>query len=294
MNYHDELVRLGLAEPSAEFGTGTKTPPALPPETQDFIPPTWYGLLEYALTSGTEKGCMIFGPRGSGKSTAIRHLAEAHGASTVSLQCAHGMQLDSLLGTWTVVDGQTVFVHGPLAVSLLTGSWLIAEEFNVAHPGIWSVLNNLTDKTGDSLRLPSGEVIPPHPDFRVAALYNEGAQYGGTREVNAALKRRLMPIYADYPDKEREMKILRNLTGATDGRLESVLGVAEMIRAANLRFDLSTDILARWMNIAERGILSWSESFEKVITDLLGSPEVSAPQRAVMAEIAAQTVNQWS
>lgn len=255
----------------------------------EFVTPSWYPILKYAMES--EKGCCLFGPRGCGKSTAIRHLAREVGATTELLQCAANMQIDSLLGSWTSEGGSLKFIDGPLTIAVRNGSWLLAEEANVIHPGVWSMVNTLTDQTGEGLRLPTGEVIKPSKSFRLILLYNEG--YTGTRDVNAALKDRLMPIYTGYLPVEDEVKLLERMTGATNEECGRVQGAADMIRKADLHFDLSPRSLSRWIRLVKQAGFTWKRAYEIAIMDLLGTPETAAPQRAVLNEIAANTVDQW-
>lgn len=280
--------------------TPSATVPSKPHSTA-FIPPAWYPMLRYALTAVNangkpERGAMIFGPRGSGKSTAIRELAKQVGAKTATLQCASNMQIDSLIGGWTVSNGTTVFVEGPLTICVRNGWWLLAEEANVIAPGVWSAVNTLTDKTGDGLLLPTGELIDNHADFRLILLFNEGTGYQGTKEVNAALKRRLVPVYADYPDAASEKKILANLCPYLSSRqIDNLINCATMVRAAGLdRFDLSTDILARWADTVREGVGPWPECFKWVIMDLLGAPSITIQARQVLAQIALQCgMDKW-
>jgi hypothetical protein len=171
------------------------------------------------------------------------------------------------------------------------GQWLIAEEANVIHPGVWSMVNTLTDHTGEGLRLPTGEVVPNHPEFRLVLVYNEG--YAGTREVNAALKDRLMPIYCGYLEAAHEAQLLASMTGAELHHCERVREVAAMVRAANLRFDLSPRSLARWIKLVIVAGLSWRAAFTVAIMDLVGPPETAGPQRACLDEIARNSIDQW-
>lgn len=263
------------------------TTPAAPAGT--FVEPGWYPLLRYALQS--EKGVTLFGPRGCGKSTAIRQLAAEVAHPTLTLQCAANMQIDSLLGTWTSKNGTLSFVDGPLTTAVRTGAWLIAEESNVIHPGVWSLVNTLTDHTGEGLRLPTGELVPQSAGFRLVLIYNEG--YSGTREVNAALKDRLMPIYCGYLAQQDEVNLLKAKTGASDVECARVQGVADMIRAANLRFDVSPRSLVRWIQLVRVAGLTWGKAYEHAIMDLAGPPDLAAPQRACLSEIAKNTVAQW-
>jgi nitric oxide reductase NorQ protein len=267
----------------------TPAPAAAPAAIGTFVPPGWYPLLRYAM--GAEKGATLFGPRGCGKSTAIRQLAAELNRPTVTLQCAANMQIDSLLGSWTSKAGTLSFIDGPLTLAVRSGAWLLAEEANVIHPGVWSLVNTLTDQTGEGLLLPSGERVQQSADFRLVLIYNEG--YAGTREVNAALKDRLMPIYCDYLPATEEINLLAAMTGATDDECKRVQEVAAMIRAANLRFDLSPRSLVRWIRLAKNANLTWGQAYERAILDLAGTPQLAAPQRACLEEIARNTVAQW-
>jgi len=260
------------------------------PVLHSFVPPSWYGLLKFAMQH--ERGVTMFGPRGCGKSTAIRELAVELSAQTVTMQCAANMQIDSLIGSWTSTNGTLSFIDGPLTTAVRNGTWLLAEEANVIHPGVWSAVNTLTDQTGEGLRLPTGEVVKPNPSFRLVLIYNEG--YAGTREVNAALKDRLMPIYCGYLEAADEIKLLAGKTAAPEAECKRVQDVATMIRAANLRFDLSPRSLVRWIKLVKTAGYSWAKAFECAIIDLVGPKELAGPQRACLEEIARNTIEQWN
>lgn len=263
--------------------------PAIPSKPEYFAEPGWYSSLRYAVAS--EKGATLFGPRGCGKSTAVRAMANELGQATITLQCAANMQLDSLVGSWTAHNGSMRFIDGPLTLAVRHGLWLFAEEANVIHPGVWSSVNTLTDKTGEGLRLPTGEVIQQHENFRLILIYNEG--YAGTREVNGALKDRLMPIYCGYLEEKAEVDLLQQLTGIDEARSQAIVAVAKMIRAASLRFDISPRSLVRWVGLVNHG-MTWLEAYGKAIVDLAGPADTAGPQRNCLEEIARNTVGQWT
>jgi len=290
------MIALGLADaPESVVADGGAEAPARPrkqkpPVSQtdqsdpNFVEPDWFGALKYAMRR--ERGVSLFGPRGCGKSSAILELAARTQAEAIVLQCCANMQIDGLLGSWAAEGGSTRFIEGPLALAVRRGAWLVAEESNAIHPGVWSAVNTLTDQTGHGLRLPTGETIPPSKGFRLALLYNDG--YAGTREVNAALKDRLMPIYAGYMGASAETVMLHNRTGAPAEICESVVRLGGMIRAAGLRMDLGPRAMIRLIRLVGLDGMSWTDAYRHAVLDLAGAPDQAAAQRTVLEELARQ------
>jgi MoxR-like ATPase len=240
----------------------------------------------FALTAGTQRGACLFGPRGSGKTTAVHRLTESLGVRLITYQAAAGCTIDDLVGVRDLRDGRTVFTPGPLADALAADCVLLIEEANTMHPGVFSKLNTLTDGSGDSLRLPDGSALPVGPGFRVVLAFNEG--YSGTREVNAALRDRLMPIYADYLPPESESRMIRDRTGCDEETATGLVQFATKVRVARAEsaFDLSPRALFRLLDLIRYCGESWPDAFEHAILDLVGDPLDRAPQRECIRQIA--------
>lgn len=300
-NPYQNLVDAGLAPPTEGAPAKQVTPMPyeyIAPASTDttfFIKPDWYDEMAWACTAKDPQahGCMMFGPMGSGKSTAIRKLMKDCGITPVVMQCSANMQIDSLIGTWVAENGTMRFVYGPLSIAMRDDVPMIAEEGNAVHPGIWSATNTLTDQTGEGLRLPTGEVIENKGGFRLILLFNDGPQYSGLREVNMAMKRRLPPILCSYPSKEAEMLMVRHYTGIDKALAEDVVDMGRMIRANDVGLDLSADILCRFVKMTYAVYRNWSVGFDRAIVNLLGSPETTLAERGTLQNIANNTVRNW-
>lgn len=297
----DALVRSGLVKES-EVQTVTVHAPAVAYDATQaaapgFVPPPWYERLRFAMKASSQRGATLFGPRGAGKTTAVHMLSKQDGTELVTYQAASGCTIDDLVGVRDLKDGKTVFTDGPLPDAIRKDCWLLIEEANVMHPGVFSKLNTLTDGSGDTLRLPDGTRLVVGPKFRVVLAFNEGAAYSGTREVNAALRDRLMPIYADYLPEKSEVGILVQRTGCDEATAKRLVGFAKQIRAAraNLGFDLSPRALLRMLDMIRFLGESWKSAFEYGILDLIGDPIDKKVQRDAIQKVAeAAGLFSWS
>jgi len=157
------------------------------------------------------------------------------------------------------------------------------------------MVNTLCDKSCKPLTLPTGEVIPYNPYFRLILLFNEGSAYTGTRDVNAALKERLQPIETNYPSESVESKMLQNTTDATPQEIKQVLELVKIIRREVKGFDMSIRTIAKFVNVAyDPDVFTskkWLNAYATVIASQI-SPTDEA-KRALLRKYAEQAVSQW-
>lgn len=255
-----------------------------------WIEPDWAPVLQYSLTcppSHRTFGAMLFGSRGTGKTTAVREICKRIGRKAVTYQCARGMSVDDLLGTWSAENGTTKYIRGPLATAIDQDAVFVAEEANMASPAVWSKVNTLLDGSGDALLLPDGSRLQPGAGFRLVLAYNP--DYAGCQEVNEALKSRLMPIYATYLPEAQEIEALkRQINGIDDELIGRMVALANQIRAAaeQYRFDFSPRELIRWANVKRSLSLSWMRAFEITVLDCVGDPLTHKPVRESINQVA--------
>lgn len=286
----DALAAAGMATP---FQSAAPAAPevalnATPadPGTPLYVRPAW--LDQAALGAHPdERGATLFGPAGTGKTTAIHRLATELGAKLITFQAADGCGIEDLIGFRELVDGEkgpkTAFTPGPLPEALEADCWLLIEEANAMRPGVFSKLNTLLDGSGDTLRLPDGRRLAAGPGFRLWLAYNPG--YAGMREVNQALVDRLCPVYTSYLPAPSEAHMLAARSGCDLDTALRVALLAEKIRAARFRFDLSPRALFRMLRIVRAG-RSWSDAFAWAILDRIGDPVSRAADRDACKQIA--------
>jgi cobaltochelatase CobS len=159
---------------------------------------------------------LLVGPTGAGKSSLVMQLA-ARLNWPLSRANLHGeTSASDFLGQNKVRDGEVYFEYGLLPQAMKNGSILVLEELDGADPGILFVIQGVLEEGGTlTLTDNGGEVIVPHPRFRLVATANtlgtgdESGLYAGTQVLNASHLDRWSVVYqVDYLPESEELKLV--------------------------------------------------------------------------------------
>lgn len=208
------------------------------------------------------KPIYLWGMHGTGKTTVLQQVAARMRFPVMRVQHTQTMEESNVLGQWVVRDGETKFQLGPLPTAMLNGWLYIADEYDVAMPGIVALYQPVLE--GQPLVIkdapPHLRRIVPHPEFRFAATGNtngcgdETGLYQGTVMQNAANYSRFgVTEEVRYMDAAIEESILRSkvrLPAAVaekivkfagdvrkqfeEGRISMTISPREMLAAAEL------------------------------------------------------------
>lgn len=213
----------------------------------------------------------IAGPTGSGKTSGI---TEVLGRLNWPCQqvTAHGrMEADDLIGHHMLVSSKPGeppvmrFQYGPLARAMHFGHVLLINEVDMMEPSELTALNDVLEGRPLVIAQNGGEVIQPHPNFRVVVTGNscgnggsEANIYQGVLMQNMASLDRYRWLIVDYMSAEAELKMLKCASSLTEDILSNMVKVANLIRTAfkqgtdqQLTLTMSTRVLKRWARQAE-------------------------------------------
>src|SRR4051794_30852650 len=97
------------------------------------VRPPFFCELEAAVDSGSH--VMLMGARGTGKTTAVRLLAQQRGKKLHTISCHADMTTEELRGTQGLSRGDSTFIHSNLVHAARNGDYLLVDEANLARPG---------------------------------------------------------------------------------------------------------------------------------------------------------------
>jgi cobaltochelatase CobS len=217
----------------------------------------------YALATPNQP-TLLTGPTGAGKTSIIEQVCARLNLPFYRMGFDGDITRAEFVGQWVLLGGkEMVFKYGILARAMMEGAVIILDEWDCAHPSVSMVAQPVLEG-GNLTLLETGEVIKPHPDFRIFATSNTLGQgdttglYNGTQPQNyASLNRFKMVEVVDYPKAAIERKIIEAKTGlqnmAPDNFVDKLIQMADHVRKAFMKNEINATMSTRAVvNIAQK------------------------------------------
>ena len=180
----------------------------------------------------------ISGPSGCGKTTIMLQIASRLNWPVEQITLSNKSESIDLIGHATLRKGELVFEYGPLTRAMMYGEILILNEIDLMSPGDLSVLNDVLEGKPLTILANNGEIIHPHPQFRVVATANTKGFgdmtgfYNGARLLNQAFLDRFRFLEMDYPKPHVELSLLKkNFSNLSETVLKNLIHFAHDLRA---------------------------------------------------------------
>jgi MoxR-like ATPase len=225
---------------------------------------------------------LLEGEAGVGKTEVAKALAAVHGAELIRLQCYEGLDQNAALYEWNYqrqllaiktregmgedanaieehIFSERYLLERPLlaAIRRLDPPVLLIDEVDRADEEFEAFLLELLSDFQIS--------IPELGTIKATSIPRVVLTSNGTREISDALRRRCLYHYVDFPEVEREAKIILIRTPQIDSAL--ALQVARMVAA------IRKEDLRKVPGVAET--LDWAATLAGLdIHDLRAEPEV--------------------
>ena len=180
----------------------------------------------------------ISGPSGCGKTSMVMQIAARLNWGVEQITLSNKSEASDLIGHTTLKKNELVFEYGPLARAMLYGEILILNEIDLMAPGDLSLLNDVLDGKALTVLSNNGEIIKPHPQFRVIATANTkgvgdmSGFYNGARLLNQAFLDRFRFMEMDYPKPKAEYAMIAQACPTLDKEMiDKIIKFAHELRA---------------------------------------------------------------
>ena len=220
--------------------TGGERMTLIPDKIDTYVPWGHFASIESILRSRLFSPMFITGLSGNGKTTMVEQVCAKLKRECFRVNITAETDESDLLGSFGLVDGNTVWQDGPVTVALKRGAVLLLDEIDLGTEKIMCLQSVLEGKGVMIKKI--GQFVHPADGFTVIATANtkgkgdDNGRFAGTRILNEAFLDRFDFTYEQsYAPKATEKKILTKKMekfGKLDEKFaENLVRWAEIIRA---------------------------------------------------------------
>jgi nitric oxide reductase NorQ protein len=211
-------------------------PYTLPADKKLTTSSQWYDVL--AQLTRTLDRILLVGPPSSGKSTtAIKTLGIKH-----RITMTPNTSREDLCGMFHLIDGQTVWIDGPVTKAMRNGHPVLIDEIDRAGAEVESLMYSVIDDQ-PHLSLPNGELVQAASGYKVLMTSNQSPDV-----LEDAVRDRMEAILLAYsPHKDA-------LVGLSDVESTLVLNYYKTITKPTLRLNPTVRRMRAFRKICNAGI----------------------------------------
>ena len=203
-----------------------------------------------ALMQRLRRPLLLEGEAGVGKTEVAKALASVHATELIRLQCYEGLDQSSALYEWNY-QRQLLAIQAHRGDAESIEDQIFSEKYLLERPLLAAIrrekppvlLIDEVDRADDEFEafllelLSDFQVsIPELGTIKASSIPHVVLTSNGTRELSDALRRRCLYHYVDYPDVEREARIIMaRIDGASASLSLQIARMVEGIRKEELR-----------------------------------------------------------
>ncbi len=221
---------------------------------------------------------LLKGPTGCGKTRFMEYMGWRLKRPLITVSCHDDLTASDLVGRYLVTGGETVWVDGPLARAVRSGSICYLDEIVEARKDTTVVIHPLCD---DRRVLPIeklGELLEAPLEFCMAISYNPGYQ-SVLKDLKQSTRQRFVALEFDYPSAAIEQKIVENETKVDADTARQLVKFAQMTRnlkGSGLDEGASTRLLVHAGKLIQTGVSPVTACKSSISQALTDDPEMLA------------------
>ena len=203
-----------------------------------------------SLMQMLKRPLLLEGEAGVGKTEVAKALASVHGTELIRLQCYEGLDQSAALYEWNY-QRQLLAIEAHRGHADAIEDQIFSEKYLLERPLLAAIrrvtppvlLIDEIDRADDEFEAFLLELlsdfqisIPELGTITATSIPHVVLTSNGTRELSDALRRRCLYHYVDYPDVDREARIIMaRVTGADASLSLQIARLVESIRKEDLR-----------------------------------------------------------
>jgi MoxR-like ATPase len=236
---------------------------------------------------------LVTGPSGSGKTEGLRRVGEQLGLPVYKLDCATITTEDKWIGHKEIDHEGTKFILSEhlkwLEAIEYAPGMLIYDEVNRIHPSRLNILIPILDGSQALFVPDAARYVPVHPETVIVATANIGSAFGGTFQMDRALRERFsFTLERTFPPEAAEIRVLTSATGVAKDKATKMIEIANATRRKWETGDLESPISTRTLKSAAYLVasgMSILKAFEYTALPLYKSEGGAASERGLVKGI---------
>ena len=183
---------------------------------------------------------LLKGPTGTGKTRFVEYMSwkinsnenKVKDIPLVTVACHEDLTASYMVGRYLLDASGTKWIDGPLTRAVKSGGICYLDEVVEARKDTTVIIHPLTDHRRTLSIDKLGQVIQADDGFLLVVSYNPGYQ-NAVKDLKHSTRQRFVAIEFDFPDVDRETKIVAHESGLEEGMSNQLAVLGQKIR--NLR-----------------------------------------------------------
>ena len=207
---------------------------------------------------------LLKGPTGTGKTRFVEYMSwkinNSKGSTKdvplITVACHEDLTASDLVGRYLLDATGTRWIDGPLTRAVKSGGICYLDEIVEARKDTTVIIHPLTDHRRTLTIDKLGQVVEADEGFLLVVSYNPGYQ-NAVKDLKHSTRQRFVAIEFDFPDVERESKIISHEAGVKEDISHPLAILGQKIRNLKehgLEEGASTRLLIYAARLIKQGI----------------------------------------
>ena len=207
---------------------------------------------------------LLKGPTGTGKTRFVEYMSwkinNSKGSTKdvplITVACHEDLTASDLVGRYLLDATGTRWIDGPLTRAVKSGGICYLDEIVEARKDTTVIIHPLTDHRRTLTIDKLGQVVEADEGFLLVVSYNPGYQ-NAVKDLKHSTRQRFVAIEFDFPDVERESKIISHEAGVKKDISDQLAILGQKIRNLKehgLEEGASTRLLIYAARLIKQGI----------------------------------------